>query len=261
MTTGQFPRPREVEQHPLAEVMRQSLATNGNQSVKQGTVGVISGELARYSMFSMSLINMLSYSGELVGHFDWLIGSNITGNCNELCKRMEGDWVWMIGDDHAFLPDIVERLVLHDVDVVAPLCLQRASPYPHVVYEGEDFDAEQGTHILHRNLPKEGLHEVYAVGGAGLLVKKHVLEAIGDPYFETFGKQNEDLEFCRKIRNAGFKIHVDCSTLLGHIGNMIVWPHWNEQEEDWGIRLNVGNDTNGPHNVFLKRVMAALAPA
>ena len=35
----------------------------------------------------------------------------------------------MIGDDHAFLPDMIERLVLHDVDVVAPLCLQRASPF------------------------------------------------------------------------------------------------------------------------------------
>ena len=60
------------------------------KQVVQGTVGVISGELARYSMFSMSLINMLSYSGELISHFDWLVGSNITGNCNELAKRMAG---------------------------------------------------------------------------------------------------------------------------------------------------------------------------
>ena len=42
-------------------------------------------------------------------------------------------------------------------------------------------------------MPQHGLIEVYAVGGAGLLVKKHVLEAIGEPYFETYGKQNEDL--------------------------------------------------------------------
>ena len=32
----------------------------------------------------------------------------------------------MIGDDHAFMPNMVEQLVLRDVDVVAPLCLQRA---------------------------------------------------------------------------------------------------------------------------------------
>ena len=51
-----------------------------------------------------------------------------------------------------------------------------------------------------------------------MLVKRHVLEAIGEPYFETFGKQNEDLEFCRKIRNAGFKIHVDCDALSATSG-------------------------------------------
>ena len=140
-TTGQYPKtlapPKKV--------------------VKPGTVGVISGDLSRYSIFSMSLLNLLSYSGELVSHFDWLTGSNITGNCNDLAGRMQGDWLWMIGDDHAFLPDLLERLVLHDVDVVAPLCLQRAAPYPHVVYEGEDLDADvEGTHVLHTNLPRPG---------------------------------------------------------------------------------------------------------
>ena len=242
MTTGQAPKLREAPK----------------RTVKPGTVGVISGDLSRYSIFSMCLLNLLSYSGELVSHFDWLVGSNITGNCNDLARRMQGDWLWMIGDDHAFKPDLLERLVLHDVDVVAPFCLQRSAPWPHVVYEGEDFDAdEQGTHILHTNLPEHGLVEVYAVGGAGLLVKRHVLEAIGEPYFETFGKQNEDLEFCRKIRAAGFKIHVDVDTPLGHIGNCIVWPAYHE-EHKWGIRLNVGAE----QNVFLRRFgpSGSLAP-
>jgi hypothetical protein len=243
MTTGQYPKAIEVPK----------------RIVKSGTVGVISGDLARYSMFSMCLINLLSYSGELVSHFDWMTGSNITGNSNELAKRMEGDWLWMIGDDHAFQHDLLEKLVLRDVDVVVPLCLQRSSPYPHVVYEGEQEDAdEEGTHILHTSLPSSGIHEVYAAGNAGMLIKRHVLDAIGEPYFETFGKQNEDLEFCRKIRNAGFKIHVDCDALLGHIGNMIIWPLWSD-DYGWGIRLNVGAE----QNVFLRRFDStnSLAPA
>ena len=244
MTTGQHPQLREA----IAATL------NGQKAVKPGTVGVISGDLSRYSMFSMCLLNLLSYSGELVGYFDWLTGSNITGNCNDVCKRMQGDWVWLIGDDHAFAPDLLERLVLRDVDVVAPLCLQRATPFPIVVYDGEDEDAsEEGTHRLHRNLPETGIHEVYACGGAGMLVKRHVLEAIGEPYFETFGKQNEDLEFCRKIRDAGFKIHVDCDALLGHIGNMIVWPHY--IDGDWGTRLKLGAE----NNVLLKRVWGSMS--
>jgi len=243
VTTNQYPKLREAPK----------------KTVKPGTVAVISGELSRYSIFSMALLNLLSYSGELVSHFDWLTGSNVTGNCNDAAKRIQGDWLWLIGDDHVFHPDLLERLVLHDVDVVVPLCLQRSSPYPHVVYEGEQHDAaEEGTHILHTSLPAEGLTEIYASGQAGMLIKRHVLDAIGEPYFETYGKQNEDLEFCRKIRNAGFKIHCDTSALLGHIAQVIVWPNHHD-EYGWGIRMNTGAD----QNIFLRRFdnTASLTPA
>ena len=214
-----------------------------------GTVGVVSGELSRYSIFAQALIALLSYSGDLITHFQWLMHSNVTKNCNELAKNMQGDWLWLIGDDHVFRADLLEQLVAHDVDVIVPLCLQRSSPYPHVVYEGEDLEAdEEGTHVLHTSLPEAGLTEIYAAGQAGMLIKRHVLEAIGEPYFETFGKQNEDLEFCRKIRAAGFTIHCDTSALLGHIGQVIVWPHHSE-DYGWGIRMNTGAD----QNIFLRR--------
>jgi hypothetical protein len=243
VTTKQYPKLREAPK----------------KVVKSGTVGVVSGELSRYSIFSMALLNLLSYSGELVSHFDWMTGSNVTGNCNDLARRMQGDWLWLIGDDHVFMPDLLERLVLHDVDVVVPHCLQRSAPYPHVVYEGEDLDAqEEGTHVLHTNLPESDLIEIYASGQAGMLIKKHVLEKIGDPYFETYGKQNEDLEFCRKIRKAGFKIHCDTGALLGHIAQVIVWPHHSE-EYRWGIRMNVGAE----QNILLRRFgpSGSLTPA
>lgn len=243
MTTGQAPKLREAPK----------------KTVQPGTVGVVSGELSRYSIFSMALLNLLSYSGELISHFDWMTGSNVTGNCNDLARRMQGDWLWLIGDDHVFHPDLLERLVMHDVDVVVPLCLQRSAPYPHVVYEGEDHDADvEGTHILHTSMPEEGLFEIYASGQAGMLIKKHVLDEIGEPWFETYGRQNEDLEFCRKIRNAGFKIHCDASALLGHIAQVIVWPH-NHEEYKWGVRMNVGAE----QNIFLRRFgpSGSLSPA
>jgi len=303
MTTRQHPKARETEQERRVreyEARRNQIA----HRLTRGTIAVISGEIARYSLFGVSLIHMLGYSGQYISHFDWLIGSNITGNCNDACRRMEGDWIWLIGDDHAFPATIVEQLLMREVDVVAPLCVQRSAPFPHVVYSGEVEDpAEEGTHILHTDLPRTGLHEVYAVGGAGLLVKRRVLDAIAenstrtckacrgdgknhrdieghwhdepvkdDPcgvcdgfgrekvWFETFGKQNEDLEFCRKIREAGFKIHVDCDAPLGHIGNLIAWPQWLDEEYGWGARLSLGNDVEVP----LRRVIGsagAVTPA
>ena len=136
--------------------------------------------------------------------------------------------------------------------MVVPLCLQRAPPYLTLAFSGEDEQAnEEGTHVHDTDLPSSGLHEVYAAGNAGMLVRKHVLDAIGEPWFETFGKQNEDLEFCRKIREAGFKIHVDLDNLLGHIAQMIVWPDW-KNDYEWGIRMDLGGDVSIPLKRLLK---------
>lgn len=274
MSTRQFPKLRE--------------APKGNPFT-QGTVAITTADLARFSVFSECLIGLLAYSssvGEngLIADLVWQKGSNITGNLNEAAAKVQGDWMWTMGDDHFFAVDLLEQLLSHNVDVVAPHCLVRSAPFLPVVYSGEEEDpVVEGTHIVHMDLPPGGLVEVYAVGGAGLLVKKHVLDAIGQKYghecrgckgkgqmgeepclycdgkgfvpvyFETYGKQNEDLEFCRKIRECGFKIHCDTSALLGHIGNMVVAPGWHE-DFGWGVKMYLGGAEHKP--VFFKRVDA-----
>ena len=91
MTTNQYPKPR---------------------GVSQGTVGIISGDLTRYSLFSMCLLNMFAYSGDYVMNWTWQTGADITTNTNKICRDAKGDWLWMIGDDHAFRHDLLEKLVL-----------------------------------------------------------------------------------------------------------------------------------------------------
>ena len=232
MSTGQHPKLRVA---PEPKVL------------KPGTVGIVSGEYARYALFPQSLIMLLGHCGELVSHLEWVTGLSVTQNCNELARRTQGDWLWIMADDHVFGPDLLSRLASHDVDVVVPHCLQRTFPYPQVVYEGEE---SHEVHQLHTNLPEDELVEIYAAGSAGMLIKKHVLDAIGEPWFETFGKQNEDLEFCRKVREAGFKIHCDTGALLGHIGNMIVWPKWLGDDDRWGIRVTAGPG----HDLYMRRI-------
>lgn len=201
-----------------------------------GTVGIISGELTRFADFSIAMMHLQKPEGTKMM---WAKGLDVAGNCNRLVKALQGDWLWIMGDDHVFDPTLLMQLVAHELDVVVPLCLKRHAPYEVVVYRDEYLGEDGLIHYRFAELPEKGVHEIHAAGSAGMLIRRHVLEAIDGPVFETSkGMQNEDLLLCAKIRDAGFKIHCDVSARLGHIGTVGVWPMW--QGDGWGTALDLG---------------------
>jgi hypothetical protein len=214
-----------------------------------GTIGVISSDLARYADFSVALMHQHTPPGSKL---IWTKGADVVGNMNRLVAGMEGDWLWILGDDHVFAPGLLLGLLAHDVDVVVPLCLKRTPPYDPVVYESQN---EAGEYVACMDLPEHGLVEVHACGSAGMLVRRHVLDAITDPVFESYGGLNEDLTFCAKIRDAGFTIHCDVDAWLGHIGLVSIWPQYRDGE--WQVQLDLGNGEMMPVRRFLRDLVAA----
>lgn len=201
-----------------------------------GTIGILSGSRTCYPSFGRALAICGKPDGT---RLIWTESSDIVGNCNTICRNYRGEWVWFLGDDHVFDPDILIRLLARDVDVVVPLCLKRTPPYDPVVYGGQN---DQGEYFV-ADLPGTGLAEVYACGSAGMLVRGHVLDAIDDPWFESHGGLNEDLTFCAKVRDAGFPIFCDVDVQIGHLNTYTVWPRW---DEGWNAGLDVGNGTTIP---------------
>ena len=199
-----------------------------------GTIGVLSGSRTCYPAFARALAICGKPDGT---RLIWAESSDIVGNCNSICRNYRGDFVVFLGDDHVFDPDWLLRLLAHNVDVVVPLCLKRTPPYDPVVYGGQN---EKGEYFV-ADLPGGGLAEVYAAGSAGMLVRRHVLEAIDDPWFESHGGLNEDLTFCAKIRDAGFRIWCDVDTRLGHLNSYTVWPA--RRDGGWHADLDMGNST------------------
>ena len=184
-------------------------------------VGVLSNELARFSAFFQSLLGVMGCLPPGSG-LGWAKGVNIPKACNSLAVQMLGGaygWLWVMGDDHRFEPDIVARLLEHDVDIVVPHCLKRYPPWEPVVWDRED------DLYVHPQLPESGLTEVHAAGSAGMLIRRHVLETIEPPWFEG---RNEDIGFCEKARGAGFTVYCDPEILLGHITLATVQPTWSE---------------------------------
>lgn len=214
--------------------------TNGNGDAPSGggTIGVMSGELV-HADFALALMHHHTPPGtKLV----WTKGVDIVGNMNTMVRAQTGDWLWVLGTDHVMDFDLLPRLIAHDVDVVVPLCLKRSPPYDPVVYSHQN---ELGEYVGYTDLPSSGLVEVHAAGSAGMLIRRRVLDALDDPVFESHGGLNEDLSFCAKARDAGFRIWCDVDARLGHIGSVDVWPKL-DRDGGWEIELRLGNGVHMP---------------
>ena len=210
-----------------------------------GTIAIASGDLARYPGFTVSLLHMLRPPGT---EFVWQVGINVAANFNACIRRMTGEWLWILGDDHILAPDTLIRLLDHDVDVVVPVCVRRRPPFIPVLFKEPQADTPPGQFPpWHwRDLPQHGLHEVTVAGTAGMLIKRRVFEDTGpDPWFEVgqlgSDQMNEDTHFCTKIQRAGYKIYADLDTYIGHLTPSCLWPTKTSTGE-WTITLDLGNN-------------------
>lgn len=192
-----------------------------------GVIGVVAQETARFSMFAASMTGMEPPFGTEVV---WRFGHHIAQSTNALIDAMyerDADWLWIMGDDHAFSPGLLLGLLDRDVEIVAPLCLMRNPPYRPVAF---DFapDENDSVRVNLDDHPEGGLIKVKSVGSAGLLVRREVFDFIPQPWFEAgrgmTAVVGEDLNFCDKARDAGFDIHVDLDLSLGHCLTGVVWP-------------------------------------
>ena len=189
-----------------------------------GTVIVAAGIQPRYYEFQMALEGLKVPAGTKL----FIERScDITQNFNNGVKKMLGSWVWFLGDDHAFAPDLLLRLLDHRVDVVVPVTPCKTPPWmPCVIHgpaDGErvwhedmklyDWDELSGEGLL--AFPKGDF-----IGQAGMLVRKPVLDAIGYPWFKCGqfdpGRLQEDMMFCREIQQLGYTVWIDQGVIFDH---------------------------------------------
>ena len=181
-------------------------------------MGIPAQETGRYTAFTESMSSLQSPAGTVIS---WAYGSDIVIGMNHLVDTMQGEWLWLMGDDHAFDPDLLMRLLDHRVDVVVPVCLMRQSPFWPVA----KTSADQCLDLT--SVPKEGLVELYETGSAGMLIRKsafrRVRAAFPGPVFER-GDTSEDYLLCSRLRGLGIPIHCDLGSRLGHMTVAAVWP-------------------------------------
>lgn len=180
-----------------------------------GTVGVLVGPLVRYRAVFTSLEKLLVPKGTVLTFAE---GVDTARNSNKLVDTMAGDWLWIMGDDHRFKPDLLIKLLDRKVEIVAPLVCKRGVPFDPVCYKKAVVGAQDNQVYTWEMLSGErGLITVDAVGSAGLLVRRWVFETMPKPWFCYTNYTSEDVGFCLNARLSGHKTYVDLDQTMTHL--------------------------------------------
>lgn len=212
-----------------------------------GHIGVASYFLGRYREFDYCLARTEMPQGSASRYY---ISVDVCHNFNLMCRVLmenpQFEWLWILGDDHLFNPDLLIKLLDREVDVVVPLCCRRMAPYFPVLHNGPDYGPEgkwaSVTDPWGALKGKTGLLDWEGTtGNAGMLIRRHVLEAMSDPWFES-GKTNpgvggSDIYFWHKLRQQGFKGLIDLDNIIGHITHAAIWPHQDEETGGWTYEM------------------------
>lgn len=191
-----------------------------------GFIGVLQSDLARYAWFEESLGSLAAPVGTPPPRR--AVGMWVSCAVNALIRQMprEAAWFCLLADDHRFEPAMVLRLLSHNVPLVAPLVCLRQPPFNPSIF------AQQGSswrgYTWQSLTGESGLISVDGAGVPGMVVRREVLDAVGDPWYENDPaareSPREDLYFCQKVRQAGYDVWVDLDLSIGHITSMSLTP-------------------------------------
>lgn len=191
-----------------------------------GIIGISTAEQGRYSLFYASFFGLHQPPDTAIITARGAVISENRNTITQTALQIGADWVLYLDDDHVLPRNALMKLLEDDKDVVSALYSRRQPPFNPVLMEAELPD---GTFLWRQVGPQDqGLIKVAAAGAGCLLVKRKVLEALQPPYW-TLGQINpaswgDDLDFCSRIRKAGFDIYCDTNVTIGHIMTGVIWP-------------------------------------
>ena len=121
-----------------------------------------------------------------------------------------------------FPQDMVGRLLAHDKEIVAANCARRRMPTGPTAQNYDENGKRQAVYTMPEST---GLEEVGSIGTGIMLIKREVFEGMSEPWFDmpwqsTRGYMGEDVFFCKKAQELGYKVYIDhdVSKEIGHIG-------------------------------------------
>ena len=179
--------------------------------------------------FVRSLVNM-RYVGEI--QFCFTECSLVYQARTALCKmalEAEADFVLWLDSDVIFHAGMMEELMtdIQGKDMVTAVYHGRRPPFKPVIYKTITPGLLPATIKVEEypDYPTDGLFEVEGCGFGAVLMKTGVIRDVAETFHQTFSPipgLGEDLSFCVRARNCGYKIWCDPKIQIGHKGAMVI---------------------------------------
>ena len=163
-------------------------------------------------------------------------------------KQYAADIAIFLDIDQVYEPNILVKLLSHDLPIVCGMYMLKGKPYHPVIYEKGPYDAAKKYHLAMpmMDYPQKELFEVFNTGMGCARIDREVFLKLKPPYFyyrehsslETcemldfmirykIDNNTEDFPFWEQVRKVGYKIMVDPTIKIGHIGQQIYEEkHW-----------------------------------
>lgn len=144
--------------------------------------------------------------------------------------QLSCDYLFFLDDDHVIDWEgspgpntrygIIEQLLSHMDDpaigIVGAVYYHRGNECrPVLMKEGRDG----GFYYMRDDEITGQLQEVAVQGGGCMLIRMSAFDRIKSPWFEPEYELGTDVQICKKVREAGFKVCCDTSIHIGHVLN------------------------------------------
>lgn len=200
----------------------------------KGTIGIAKPDhfVIPYH-FAQSLINVIRHCDKIwePGSVKLQIveGSLVEENRIALLALAEGDWLLMLDTDMTFPHDIAETLDKHiqdGKDLVSGLYFlgyEQVSMSP-ALYSPQTTDRTPA--VRYADYPKDSVFEIGGCGGGCMMIGKKIIDDFkeNNQVNESFRRMwkmgvhvGEDLSFCYRVRDKGYKLWCDSTVKAGHL--------------------------------------------
>lgn len=165
---------------------------------------------------------------------DWEVvqsrGSSVAANRNNIVERaldLGADHIFWLDDDLVFKPEVLEKLLKHNVDIVVGLSLGRHPPFDPLWFQAMDKGRMIPVDSL--SVSRNGLKELKYCTSGGMLTRTSIFKKLPRPWWAlgtcVADAWYDDIYFCDVMRNhGGFTVWGDPETMFGHTTDMEVWP-------------------------------------
>lgn len=124
--------------------------------------------------------------------------------------------------DMIFTDDVLENLMDSGKSFVAGIYNARRVPYSSCLFKSIDLK-----HLERFDEYPDDTFEIAGCGFGCVLMETEILEQVMRKYgtcFLPMKQIGEDIAFCQRVKDMGFKMYAEPTALLGHVGQKTIYP-------------------------------------